>query len=141
MALLNYVRQLLPAGAVVFLVGDCEFGAVETLKWLGQWHRYYVLRQKSDTCLWFDRQNKWEPFGSFAKKAGESHWLGRGYLTAKNIYPTNLLIHWDVGEDEAWCLATNLSNREIALHYYRRRMRIEMHGDFKKHGFDLESTM
>ena len=44
LALLNYVRQLLPVGAVVFLVGDCEFGAVETLKWLDQWHWYYVLR-------------------------------------------------------------------------------------------------
>jgi len=142
LALLNYVRQLLPVGAVVFLVGDCEFGAVETLKWLDQWHWFYVLRQKSDTCLWFDHQNKWKPFGSFANRAGESHWLGHGCLTARNIYPTNLLIHWQVGEDEPWCLATNLPDREMALRYYRRRMWIEeMFGDLKKHGFDLESTM
>jgi hypothetical protein len=142
LALLNYVRQLLPLDAVVFLVGDCEFGAVEALAWLDQWHWYYVLRQKSDTCLWFDHQNEWKPFGSFANKAGESHWLGQGYLTAKNIYPTKLLIHWQLGEDEAWCLATNLPDREMALRYYRRRMWIEeMFGDLKKHGFDLESTM
>jgi hypothetical protein len=142
LALLNYIRMLLPPGAAVFLVGDCEFGAVEALTWLDQWHWYYVLRQKSDTCLWFDHQNEWKPFGSFASKAGESHWLGRGYLTAKNIYPTNLLIHWQVGQDEAWCLATNLPDREMALRYYRRRMWIEeMFGDLKKHGFDLESTM
>jgi hypothetical protein len=141
-ALLNYVRLLLPLGATVFLVGDCEFGAVEALAWLDQWHWYYVLRQKSDTCLWFDRQNEWKPFGSFASKARESHWLGRGYLTAKNIYPTNLLVHWQVGEDEAWCLATNLPDREMTLRYYRRRMWIEeMFGDLKRHGFDLESTM
>jgi len=32
--------------------------------------------------------------------------------------------------------------RPMALKYYRRRMwAAEMHGDFKKHGFDLESTM
>jgi hypothetical protein len=37
-ALLNYVRELIPAGAAVFLVGDCEFGPVETLKWLDQRH-------------------------------------------------------------------------------------------------------
>ena len=37
LALLNYVRQLLPMGAVVFLVGDCEFGSVEVLTWLNQW--------------------------------------------------------------------------------------------------------
>jgi len=30
----------------------------------------------------------------------------------------------------------------MALHYYRRRMWCEeMHGDLKKHGFNLESTM
>jgi hypothetical protein len=142
LALLNYVRQLLPTGAVVFLVGDCEFGSVETLKWLDQWHWYYVLRQKSDTCLWFNYLNEWKPFGSFVNRAGQSHWLGHGYLTSKEIYPTNLLIHWQVGEDEAWCLATNLPDREMALRYYRRRMWIEeMFGDLKKHGFNLESTM
>jgi hypothetical protein len=142
LALLNYVRQLLPLGAIVFLVGDCEFGAVEALKWLDQWHWYYVLRQKSDTCLWFNYQNEWKPFGSFANQAGESHWLGHGYLTTRSIYPTNLLIHWQVGEDEPWCLATNPPDREMTLRYYRRRMWIEeMFGDLKKHGFDLESTM
>jgi hypothetical protein len=50
--MLNYVRKLLPEGAAVFLVGDCEFGSVEVLMWLDQWHWFYVLRQKSDTCVW-----------------------------------------------------------------------------------------
>jgi len=142
LALLNYVRKLLPVGAAVFLVGDCEFGSVEVLKWLDQWRWFYVLRQKSDTCVWIDQYNEWKPFGSFINKSGQSIWLGKGYLTAKEIYPTNLLIHWEVGEEEPWCLATNLPDRTMALKYYRRRMWTEeMFGDMKKHGFDLESTM
>jgi len=142
LALLNYVRKLLPANAVVFLVGDCEFGSVEVLKWLDQWHWYYVLRQKSDTLAWLDPQDEWRPLASFVHKAGESRWLGNSYLTAKEIHPTNLLVHWQSGEDEPWCLATNLPDREMTLRYYRRRMWAdEMHGDLKKHGFDLESTM
>ena len=142
LALLNYVRTLLPVGTAVFLVGDCEFGSVEVLKWLDQWHWFYVLRQKSDTCLWLEPSSEWKPFGSFIQKAGQSNWLGKGYLTAKEIYPTNLLIHWQVGEAEPWCLATNLPDRVMALQYYRRRMWTEeLHGDVKKHGFDLESTM
>jgi len=142
LALLNYVRLLLPVGAAIFLVGDCEFGSVEVLKWLDQWHWFYVLRQKSDTCVWFDQFNAWKPFGSFMQKAGDSLWLGRGCLTAREIYPTNLLVHWEAGEEEPWCLATNLPDHTMALSYYRRRMWAEeMHGDFKKHGFDLESTM
>jgi hypothetical protein len=47
LALLNYIRKLLPVNAVVFLVGDSEFGAVEVHQWLDQWHWYYVLRLKS----------------------------------------------------------------------------------------------
>jgi len=142
LALLNYVRTLLPAGAAVFLVGDCEFGSVEALKWLDQWHWFYVLRQKSDTCLWLEPSSDWKPFGSFVQRPGQSFWLGQGYLTAQKIYPTSLLVHWQTGEAEPWCLATNLPDREMALKYYRLRMWCEeMHADFKKHGFNLESTM
>jgi len=142
LALLNYVRNLLPVGAAVFLVGDSEFGSVEALKWLDQWHWFYVLRQKSDTCLWLEQSSEWKPFGSFVQKPGQSFWLDRGYLTAQKIYPTNLLVHWQSGEEEPWCLATNLPDREMTLRYYRKRMWTEeLHGDLKKHGFDLESTM
>jgi hypothetical protein len=141
LALLKYVKTLLPRNATVFLVGDCEFGPVEVLKQLDQWHWFYVLREKSDTCLWFHSSDEWKPFRSFIQKAGQSIWLGHGCLTAKEIYPTNLLIHWAVGEKEPWCLATNLPDRTMALKYYKRRMWCEeLHGDLKDHGFDLEST-
>ena len=142
LALLNYVRMLLPAGAAVFLVGDSEFGSVEVLKWLDQWNWYYAVRQISKICLRLEQSDDWRPFGSFVQKAGESIWLGRGYLTAQKAYPTNLLAHWQIGEEEAWYLATNLLDRKTTLKYYQRRMWCEeLHGDLKKHGFDLESTM
>jgi len=142
LSLLAYVRQLIPKGAAVFLVGDCEFGSIAVLRQLDKWRWFYVLRQKSDTQVWFDEQNGWQPFGSYIHRPGQSVWLGKDYLTAKEIYPTNLLIHWEVGEKEPWCLATNVPDREMAVRYYRRRMWIEeMFGDFKKHGFDLERTM
>ena len=142
LALLAYVRKLLPKGAAVFLVGDCEFGPVEVLRQLDKWHWFYVLRQKSDTCVWLNQLNDWNTFGSFVQKAGSSVWLGHGYLTSKEIYPTNLLVHWKAGEDQPWCLATNLPDLKMALNLYSLRMWIEeMFGDFKKHGFDLESTM
>jgi len=142
LALLAYVRKLIPQKAAVFLVGDCEFGAVAILRQLDQWHWFYVLRQKSDTGVWFDERNGWQTFGSFIHKPGQSLWLGRGCLTAKEIYPVNLLVHWKAGEKEPWCLATNLPDLGMALQYYRRRMWIEeMFGDMKKHGFDLERTM
>ena len=142
LALLAYVRKLIPREAAVFLVGDTEFGSVAVLRQLDRWHWFYVLRQKSDTGVWFDEKSGWQPFGSYIQQPGQSVWLGAGYLTAKEIYPTNLLVHWEIGEKEAWCLATNLPDRRMTLRFYRSRMWIEeMFGDFKKHGFDLERTM
>ena len=142
LALLGYVRRLVPKAATVFLVGDCEFGAVAVLRQLDQWQWAYVLRQKSDTLIFLTSVLGWQPFDHYISRPGQSIWLGRGDLTAKEIYPTNLLVHWKAGEKEPWCLATNLPDRNMTLRFYRFRMWIEeMFGDFKKHGFDLESTM
>ncbi len=142
LALLNYVRTLLPVHAAVFVVGDSEFGSVEVLKWLDECKWSYVLRQISKICVRLEQSADWLPFGCYVQKAGESIWLGHGYLTAKNAYPTNLLAHWQIGEEEAWYLATNLPDHTQTLKYYQRRMWCEeLHGDLKKHGFDLESTM
>lgn len=142
LALLAYVRKLIPIGATVFLVGDCEFGSVAVLRLLDRWHWFYVLRQKTDTGVWFNEKSDWQTFGSYIHQPSQSFWLGRGHLTAKEIYPVNLLVHWEVGEKEPWCLATNLPDLPMALRFYRFRMWIEeMFGDLKKHGFDLEHTM
>jgi hypothetical protein len=142
LALLSYVRGLIPGNEAVFLVGDCEFGSVAVLQQLDQWHWFYVLRQKSDTCIWLHEAEGWKTFASHVQKAGQSLWLGSGCLTSKDIYPVNLLVHWKCGEKEPWCLATNLPDRRMALQFYARRPWIEeMFGDMKKHGFDLEQTM
>lgn len=142
LALLTYVKSLLPPGIAVMLVGDCEFGAVDVLKQLDGWHWDYVLRQKGRTHICLPINMEWCDFGSWAEKPGRSMWLGQGWLTQSKIYPVNLLAHWKVGEDEPWCLATNLPDRHITLQAYARRMWIEeIFGDMKSHGFYLECTM
>ncbi len=142
LALLTYVKSLLPKGIAVLLVGDCEFGAVEVVKRLDSWHWDYVLRQKGRTHVCLFGQTQWRDFGSWVEKPGRSVWLGKGWLTQTKIYPVNLLVHWKVGKDEPWCLATNLPDRPMTLQAYARRMWIEeMFGDLKSHGFDLERTM
>jgi Transposase DDE domain len=142
LALLRYIRNLVPSGIAVLLVGDTEFGSIPILQQLDQWRWHYVLRQKTSTHVCLIHQTDWNDFGSWIEKAGSSIWLGKGWLTEKHIYWVNLLVHWKVGEKEPWCLATNLPDRQMALQAYARRMWIEeMFGDMKGHGFDLESTM
>ncbi len=140
--LLTYVRRLLPKGFAVLLVGDSEFGPVEVLRQLDQWGWDYVLRQKTSVHVCLARETEWHDFGSWVKKLGQSRWLGKGWLAESEIYPVNLFVHWAAGEDQPWCLVTNLPDRTLTLKAYGRRMWIEeMFGDLKRHGFDLESTM
>ena len=142
LALLRYVRGLFPKHWAVFIVGDCEFGAVRVLRTLGKWHWFYILRQKTNIGIFLDTQSSWQRFGDLIDMANQSIWLGPGFLTKKDPFYVNLLIHWKAGETEPWCLATNLPDKAMALRFYKRRMWIEeMFGDFKAHGFDLEHTM
>ena len=140
--LLTYVESLIPQNAPVFLVGDSEFGSIEVLRQLKQWHWFFVLRQKGNTGLWINEQIGWQRIEKVVQHAGQTTWSPNCYLTQTEIYPVSALIHWRIGEKEPWCLATNLPNASLTLRYYGRRMWIEeMFADFKKHGFDLESTM
>jgi hypothetical protein len=122
------------------VVGDSEFGAIEVLRQLDEWGWQYVLRQKANHLIQPYGQ-AWQRFGDVLHRSGQSAWLGQGWLTQHHAYPVNLLAHWQRGEKEPWLLATNLPTLRLAVSAYRRRMWVEeMHGDFKKHGFDLESS-
>ena len=132
-SLLKYVGSLLPKGAPVFVVGDSEFGSISVLRQLETWHWFYVLRQKGNTGLWRNEQTDWQRMEDLVAQAGQSTWCSNTYLTEQHIYPVSALSYWQIGEKQPWCLA---------IRYYRRRMWTEeMFGDFKKHGFDLETTM
>lgn len=141
LALLAYAHRLIPKGVPVFVVGDCEFGAVAVLRQLDSWGWKYVLRQPSSHLIDLTLHNQWQRFGDVLDKPGQSKWLGSGFLTREHVYPVHLLAHWKKGEDTPWLLATNLTTRQATLHAYRWRPWIEeMFGDMKKHGFDLENT-
>ena len=140
--LLKYVKRLLPPKVIVYLVGDSEFGSIQVMKQLHQWRWFYALRQKSNTGFRVGQGDAWQTLESFVHKSGNSAWLPTGFLTKQFAFPASVLIYWKTGEKEPWCLATNLSDRQLVFQCYKRRMWIEeMFGDLKKHGFDLESTM
>ena len=151
LALLDYVRKLLPPGTRVILVGDAEFGAIPVIRQVRRWRWKYVLREKSNhTCptVWFGagqvRQNGsrlWQPFASLVQKAGQSAWWPRAFLTQTWKYPSALLAYWAKGETDPWLLATNLPDAYQTRRTYQRRMWIEeLFGDLKGHGLDLETT-
>lgn len=141
LALLNYVRGLLPHNVPVLLVGDTEFEAAKVQQQLEVWGWSYVLRQNPKNQVRVSEQHNWQAFGSLVSAAGERVWLSDVYLTRSYARRVNLLAEWAVGEKQPWLLATNLPTARAALQAYRRRMWIEeLFGDLKGHGFDLESS-
>ena len=140
-ALLAYVRSLLPPRMSVVLVGDAEFGNIPLKKQLKSWHWRYVLRQKGRYLVTPKGKRTAQRLDSLVSKPRQRSWLPYCRLTAKYAYHVNLLAYWRVGEKEPWLLATNLDDPELVLRCYRRRMWIEeMFGDLKGHGVDIEST-
>jgi len=140
LALLRYVRQLLPAGAKVLLVGDTEFGAVAIMQQVHAWHWYYVLRQRGNLLACVDQESRWQRLGQLLPRKGKVFWYPQALLT-EQLWHCSLLCYWRTGAKEPWFLATNLSEPSAVLHAYSLRMGIEqMYGDWKGHGVRLEQT-
>lgn len=141
LALLAYVKGLLPTHTRIVLVGDAEFGSIAVIRQLQRWRWGYVLRQKSNHLIRRKHSRCWLPFGQLVHKPGQVVWWADAFLTQEWKHPTALLAYWAKGEDEAWLLATNLPDARRARQAYQRRMWIEeMFGDLKGHGFDLEAS-
>jgi hypothetical protein len=140
-ALLSYVHDLIADTLQVSLVGDCEFENTVLMCLMNTWNWDYVLRQRGRV--------RFQPFGStdwlrcnhVLLPPGETRWYGQVHLTMKHPLKVNLILSWALGQAEPWFLATNLPCPQAAFRLYRRRMWIEeMFADFKRHGFDLETT-
>jgi len=78
------------------------------------------LRQKTYLKVCLAQETEWHTFGSWINKPGRTRWLGQGWQVGSEIYLANLLVHWAIGEDEPWCLATNVPDRKLTLQAYGR---------------------
>jgi hypothetical protein len=139
--LLAYTRTLLPENTSVKLVGDSEFRAGELWKQLEAWGWDYVLRLIETYQVRSTPNEPWQPIGDLVSQPGQKVWQEQVYLTMKHEHRANVLAYWQIGEKWPWLLATNLTTPEMTLKAYRRRMWVEeMFGDWKRHGFDFQST-
>jgi hypothetical protein len=140
LALLNYVRTLLPLKGRVSLVGDSEFGRPLLIANLQAWGWDYALRQPGDHLLWWQGNGHWQRLDSLLNAPG-GRWLGWTWLTQAHEQLTHVVVYWRKGEPLPWFLATNQRTVRAAVRLYRRRMWIEeMFADLKGHGFDLEKS-
>jgi hypothetical protein len=140
-ALLSYVRTLVPLGVSVSLVGDGEFGTSRLVRVMRDWQWDYALRQAGHTSFTFQDTACWQRFQHAPLRPGLTIWCGRVRVNQTRPVETKLVLHWARGEARPWYLVTNQPSPQGALRLYRRRMWIEeLFGDLKRHGFDLEAS-
>lgn len=135
--LLRQVEAFVPVNTRVILLGDSEFGSVESIKQLEKWGWKYILRQKGSVKV--KGAGRWQKFRDLIAE-GERPIFVRGQFTQKHQWTTNLIAKWVKGEKSPLLLTTNLPTIQ-AVRLYRKRMWIEeMFGDFKANGMDLEKS-
>jgi hypothetical protein len=140
-ALLEYVRQLLPEHSDVWVVGDTGFQAVPLLRWLRRQGWHFVIRQQGRIKV-RPTGYDWIKLNQIPLQPGETRYLGWVQLTEKHgARHFWLILHWDKGEDEPWFLVSDQAGQRRLIRVYQVRMWTEeMYGDMKGHGFDLEAT-
>jgi len=117
-------------------VADREFHSIRLAEWLEKELEFdYVWRIKAGTHLEFDGEML--KTSQIAVK-GESFQIKQVKITkdATLEYRTNLTVHWAEGEEEPWCLATNLELAESIEVYAKRFWIEEMFSDHKSRGLN-----
>jgi len=90
---LSAVRRLLPAGATVSLVGDCEFGHPLLIEYIQHWDWDYALRQPGDHLVMLRGTGCWQRIDSLPLPKGQLQWIGHVLLTQARAYPTHLVLY------------------------------------------------
>jgi len=71
LALFKYVRQLLPTGAEIWVVGDTGFQSVHLLAWLRRQDWHFVIRQQGRNKVYWTGQ-PWIKINQLSLQPGQT---------------------------------------------------------------------
>jgi hypothetical protein len=140
-ALVELVRELIPAGTKVVFLGDGEFDGIklqETMHEAGWWSA--CRTSKGNTATWDDETFHVDELGA-CSKPGRLIERKEVALTREAYGPVMLLCCWAKGHTEPLYLVSNMSSAEEAIDYYQKRFRIEtFFSDQKSRGFNIHKS-
>lgn len=137
--LVNRVRDILPAGADVVLLGDGEFDGTALQATLAdaQWH--YVCRTAKNTLL-YEAGDEFH-FADLPLCPGERLGIPEVQFTQDRYGPVLAIGWWAKAHKEPLYLITNFELLEEACRFYKKRFRIEtFFSDQKSRGFHLHNS-
>lgn len=139
--LMNEVRQLIPEGARVVLLGDGEFDGVDLQALVNHCKWKYVLRtSKSAKLSWEGEGFRFDDVVAHVTP-GDLFEIPDALFTQREYGPVLALTWWRNDCREPIHLVTNMSSAEEACGYYRKRFKIEtFFSDQKSRGFHLHKS-
>ena len=140
LALLARVREVLPARAKVIFLGDGEFDSIVLQRALARAGWQYVCRTSSSTRL-SDGFTACA-VGELAPPDGERYVSVPGASVTRARYgPVHVICWHEPSHEDPVLLVTNMALAEEAMHFYRRRFRIEtLFSDQKSRGFHVQKS-
>jgi len=140
-ALVELVRELIPAGTKVVFLGDGEFDGIKLQETMHEAGWAYACRTSpGNTATWEAETFHVAELGA-CLKPGRLIELKEVAVTREAYGPVMLLCCWAKGYAEPLYLVSNMSSAEEAIDYYQKRFRIEtFFSDQKSRGFNIHKS-
>jgi len=139
LAVLEQVKNLVPEGVEVIVLGDGEFDGGEWLTTLADYGWFYVCRTAKNAVLYEDEVPF--RFAEWGVSPGECLSVPELAFTQQRYGPLMAIAWWEADYAEPLFLVTNLELAEEACAYYRQRFLIEtFFSDQKSRGFNLHKS-
>jgi Transposase DDE domain len=137
--LLAHLKQIMPVGASVILLGDGEFDGTDLQADLREYRWDYVCRTAStilvSSCGVHFR------VGDLGPPQGENVAVTPAWMTAREYGPVSILAIWEQQYKEPIYLVTTMPDLEEALLMYKKRPHIEtFFSDLKSRGFHIDKS-
>ena len=140
-AMVALMREVIPAGAKVVLLGDGEFDGTALQATLQEAGWAYACRTAtSTTATWDGTPFRLDTLGA-CLKPGRLIEVKNVHVTREAYGPIMVLCCWAKGYQEPLYLVSNMLTAEEACRWYEKRFRIEtFFSDQKSRGFHLHKS-
>lgn len=134
--ILAHLKELLPAGCQVLILGDREFGNVDMMRSIRAHEWDFCLRVKG-THFICPTPGIWVKLKDLTPQPGQFYFLTDVVLTQAQCYgPVHFALSLDKDSNDPWFSAANLVPSRRTLRDYARRFGCEeMFSDLKARGF------
>lgn len=137
--LLRAVHALIPEDNEVIMLGDGEFDGAHWLAQLEEYHWKYSCRTaKTSKC--YEQGESFRLIDICPERGGMTE-IGGVEFTDQRILTLRAVAYWGKEYDDPLYLVTNCLLGREAVHWYKKRYRIEtLFSDLKGRGFNLQKS-